>query len=126
MAKILVVDDEQAILNSLKRFLEQEGHEVVLASGGLEALAILNEAWVDVAFVDIVMPTVDGLMVMRRMLQDHPRVRIIVMSGFEDVIDLPARELGLMLSLQKPFTLDEVQTVLELATNRIISAKPEQ
>jgi len=119
MAKILVVDDEQAILNSLERFLKQEGHDAVLATDGLEALAILNETRVEVAFVDVVMPTVDGLTLMRRMLQDHPHVKIIVMSAFADVIDLPARELGLMTSLQKPFTLDEVQAALESATNRI-------
>jgi CheY-like chemotaxis protein len=113
MATILVVDDEQAIRSTLKRFLEQEGHDVVLASDGLEALAILNDATIDVAFVDIVMPTVDGLTLTRHMLQDHSYVRVIMMSGYDDVIDLAARELGLVLQLlKKPFTLEDVKAVL--------------
>ncbi|UCG88590.1 MAG: response regulator [Gemmatimonadota bacterium] len=126
MAKILVVDDEQAVLISLKGFLEQVGHDVVLAGSGLEALAILNETRVDVAFVDVVMPKIDGRTLVRRLQQDHPRVKIVIMWGVEDVIDLPGRELGVILALRKPFTLDEVQAVLESATNGIASAKPEQ
>ncbi len=115
MARILVVDDEIDITRSLKRFLEREGHEVVSAGNGLEALAMLNDVPVDVAFIDIVMPKTDGLTLMRRMLQDDRRTGIVVMSGFEDVIDLPARELGLVLTLQKPFTLEEVEAVLKVA-----------
>jgi len=116
MSKILVVDDDGAIRRNLKRFLNMEGHDVVEAGDGLEALAAINDVRVDIAFVDIVMPTVDGMTLMRRLLQDHPGVRIVVMSGYDDVIDLPAREFGLVHSLKKPFTLDEVKAVLEAAS----------
>ena len=126
MAKILVVDDEQEVLISLKDLLEQAGHEVVVAGSGLEALAILNETRVDVAFVDVVMPKIDGRTLMRRLNQDHPRVRTVLMSGVEDVMDLPARELGVIPALRKPFTLDQVQAVLESAAPGITSAKAEQ
>jgi len=117
MAKILVVDDEQAIRDVLKRFLELEGNEVVLASDGLEALTILNDTVFDVALIDIIMPMVDGLKLMRRMQQDHPRVRLVVMSGHDDVLDLPARELGVVLTIRKPFTLQGVKEVVEAAAN---------
>jgi CheY-like chemotaxis protein len=113
MSKILIVDDEAAIRRNLKRFLTLEGHDVVEAGDGLEALAAMNDVRVDVAFVDIVMPTVDGITLMRRLLQDHPGVRIIVMSGYDDVIDLPAREFGIIPSLKKPFTVDEAKAVFE-------------
>lgn len=115
MAKILVVDDDPDITRNMRRFLEREGHEVLSAGNGLEALAMLNEVSVDVAFVDIVMPKADGLILMRRVLQDHPRVKVVVMSGFEDVIDLPAREFGIILTLKKPFALEEAQVVLDRA-----------
>ena len=117
MAKILVVDDEKAIRDSLKRYLETEGHEVVLASDGLEALAILNDTAFDVALVDIVMPTVDGMLLMRRMKQDHPDVRIVVMSAYEDALDQSMRELGVLLTIKKPFTLQGVKEVVEAAAN---------
>ena len=96
---------------------------VVVAGSSLEALAILNETRVDVAFVDVVMPKIDGRTLMRRLNQDHPRVRIVLMSGVEDVVDLPARELGVIPALRKRFTLDEVQAVLESAAPGITSAK---
>ncbi len=115
MSKVLVVDDDAAIRRNLKRLLTSEGHDVVGAGDGLEALAALNDIRVDVAFVDIVMPTVDGMTLMQRLLQDHPGVRIVVMSGYDDVIDLPAREFGIILSLRKPFTLDEASAVFAAA-----------
>jgi DNA-binding NtrC family response regulator len=115
MANILVVDDDKAITNSLRKFLDGEGHRVVVASDGLEALAILNDLTVDVAIVDIVMPTVDGFTLMRRMQKDQPQVRLVVMSGFDDVMDLAERELGVSISINKPFTLEEVKDVVDRA-----------
>jgi DNA-binding response OmpR family regulator len=112
MANILVVDDDEAVTNSLRKFLGGEGHAVVVASDGLEALAILNDLIVDVAIVDIVMPAVDGFTLMRRMQKDQPQVRLVVMSGFDDVMDLAERELGTRLSIKKPFTLEEVRDVI--------------
>jgi CheY-like chemotaxis protein len=126
MATILVVDDDQAVRKSLQQFLVGEGHVVVVASDGLEALAFLNDLVVDVALVDIVMPTVDGFTLMRRMQQDNPQVRLVLMSGFDDVRDLAARELGLHLSLEKPFALDEVKTVVDEALSTEVPAEPEE
>jgi len=88
---------------------------VVVASDGLEALAILNDLMVDVALIDIVMPTVDGLTLMRRLQKDHPDVKLVVMSGFDDVMDLAGRELSAHLSIRKPFTLEEMKEVLNEA-----------
>lgn len=115
MAKILVVDDEPAVRGSLKRAFGQETDEFLTASSGLEALALLNEESIDVAFIDIVMPGVDGITLMRRILEDHPGVRIVVMSGYKDVIDLAAREIGVVCSLMKPFTIDEARVALTMA-----------
>lgn len=115
MSKVLVVDDDAAIRRNLNRLLTLDGHEVVEASDGLEALAAMNDTRVDLAFVDIVMPTVDGMTLMRRLLQDHPGVRVVVMSGYDDVIDLPAREFGIIPSLKKPYTLEDVRAVFDAA-----------
>jgi len=115
MANILVVDDDEAVTNSLKKFFGSEGHLVVVASDGLEALAILNDLVVDVALIDIVMPTVDGLTLMRRLQKDHPDVKLVVMSGFDDVMDLAGRELSVHLSIRKPFTLEEMKDVVNEA-----------
>ncbi len=125
MANILVVDDDQAVTNSVKKFLGGEGHTVVVASDGLEALAILNDLTVDMAVVDIVMPTVDGFTLMRRMRKDHPQVKLVVMSGFDDVMDLSERELGVRLSVKKPFTLEELKEVVDAALRSDSAAEAE-
>lgn len=123
MANIIVVDDDEAVTNSLRKFLSSEGHVVIVASDGLEALAILNDLIVDVAIVDIVMPAVDGFTLMRRMQKDQPQVKLVVMSGFDDVMDLAERELGTRLSIKKPFTLEEVRDVIARALSADSSAE---
>jgi len=99
----------------MKRFLQGEGHEVIAACDGLEALALVNERDFDVAFIDIVMPKVDGLTLKQRLEQDHRRVRLVVMSAYMDVLDIQEGALGSVLFLTKPFTLDEARVALNMA-----------
>lgn len=115
MARILVVDDEAGITSSLKRFLESEGHEVAVAETGLEALALVNDRNFDVAFIDIVMPQLDGLTLMRRLVEDERQATIVAMSAFQDQLEVAERELGPVLFLTKPFTLEEVGIALRTA-----------
>ena len=115
MARVLIVDDDPNLTRNMKRFLEGDGHEVVAARDGLEALALVNERDFDVAFIDIVMPKVDGLTLKRRLEEDHRRVRIVVMSAYKDVLDIQEGALGSVLFLTKPFALDEARIALNTA-----------
>jgi CheY-like chemotaxis protein len=111
LAKILIVDDDNAVQATIKLLLERAGHSVVGAGDGREGLAILAAGDFDLLFLDIFMPGMDGLETMRLIHQQQPRVPIIVISGRPIVLDsgaapdflTMATKLGAVLSLQKPF-----------------------
>jgi CheY-like chemotaxis protein len=115
VATILVVDDDPAVRGILRKCFESEKHDVETASDGLEALTLVNDHSFDAAFVDIAMPNVDGLTLMRRLVQDRPETSLVVMSGFEDLRDLAEREFGPRMFLSKPFALDEARVALGVA-----------
>ena len=66
MTKILVIDDERSIRNSMKDILQYEGHEVVLAENGMEGLVSVKSEKPDIVFCDIKMPKMEGIEVLER------------------------------------------------------------
>ena len=75
MTKILVIDDERSIRNSMKDILQYEGHEVVLAENGMEGLVSVKSEKPDIVFCDIKMPKMEGIEVLeriKRVLRRHP------------------------------------------------------
>lgn len=83
MKTVLVVDNQVLILEFMKRLIEAKGHRALIASSGLEALEILKREHPDVAFVDLVMPNIDGakLCGLIRGSPEHRRTRIVVLSA---------------------------------------------
>jgi len=84
MARILVADDAPAVLDVLDDILTLEGHQVFRATSGQEALRRLDEAQPDLAVIDIIMPDMDGLVVLdtiRRMEADLPVILITGLVG---------------------------------------------
>src|SRR5919197_6344704 len=78
--KILVVDDERAVRESLRRALELEGYQIELAGDGQEALYRLeSEAQPDALILDVLMPGVDGLEVCRRLRRSGSRVPVLIL-----------------------------------------------
>ncbi len=108
MAKILVVDDEEQMRRVLRRFLETEGHNVLDAGDGVEALALLEQESADLVITDLGMPVMDGFELLRRMSQKYPDVKAITMSTEGSVLDFADREACIVASMEKPFTRDEV------------------
>ncbi len=76
MARILLVDDEEIIVSLVRHVLRDEGHEVLTAARGLEALAVARRHPPDLVILDIVMPGIDGLAVCRRLRED-PKLQAI-------------------------------------------------
>jgi CheY-like chemotaxis protein len=111
LAKILIVDDDNAVQATIKLLLERAGHGVVAASDGRQGLEMLAAGDFDLMFLDIYMPGMDGLETMRLIRQQQPLVPIIVISGRPIALDSAASpdfltmatKLGAVLSLQKPF-----------------------
>jgi two-component system response regulator MprA len=108
--KILVVDDERAVRESLRRALELEGYEIELASDGEEALGRLGaEPAVDVAILDVLMPGVDGLEVCRRLRASQNPVPILMLTARTEVDSRVAGlDAGADDYLPKPFALAEL------------------
>ena len=92
MKKILVVDNDRIILNTLTRLLEKEGHCVVTADNGLEALDVLRSFCPDIIFVDLVMPLIDGGTFCRIIYHSkgYEHVKIVILSAIaaEEQVDL--------------------------------------
>ena len=108
--KILVVDDERAVRESLRRALELEGYEIALADDGLAALeALEGENEPDAMILDVLMPGLDGLEVARRVRRGGSRLPILMLTARVEVHDRVAGlDAGADDYVTKPFALDEL------------------
>ena len=79
--RILVVDDDAELLDTLKRILEMAGYEVLTAGGGHQASRILNSMVIHLVVTDIIMEDKDGLSLIREIRALHPDTRIVAISG---------------------------------------------
>lgn len=82
--KILVVDDEPSVGELLADFFKPKGYEVVCARGGLEGLSMLEHHRPDVILLDVRMPDMDGISVLRQIREANPWVGVLMMSGNTD------------------------------------------
>jgi two-component system response regulator MprA len=108
--KILVVDDERAVRESLRRALELEGYEIELAEDGAEALRRLeSEPEPDAMVLDILMPGVDGLEVARTLRRNGNKLPILMLTARTQVEDrVEGLDAGADDYLTKPFALEEL------------------
>lgn len=107
--KLLIVDDESGIRESLKDFFELEGFQVMDASGGMNALELIKTHHFDVILSDIRMPEGDGRFLLKSVREKNPsQPLIILMSGFSDVTPEEAYAEGAIAVLTKPFNPVEV------------------
>jgi two-component system, OmpR family, response regulator MprA len=108
--KILVVDDEPAVRESLRRALELEGYSVELASDGVEALERLNSnGEPDALILDILMPRMDGLETCRRLRREGHRLPVLMLTAREEVENRVAGlDAGADDYVTKPFALEEL------------------
>src|SRR5439155_6875440 len=108
--KILVVDDERAVRESLKRALELEGYEIELAADGQEALYRLEtDDQPDAVVLDVLMPGVDGLEVCRRLRKGGSRVPVLMLTARDEVENRVAGlDAGADDYVTKPFALEEL------------------
>jgi two-component system response regulator MprA len=117
--KILVVDDEPAVRDSLERALRLEGYEIQLAADGAEALATITADEPDAIVLDVMMPQVDGLEVCRRMRSMGDRTPVLMLTARDTVSDRVAGlDAGADDYVVKPFALDELLARLRALLRR--------
>ena len=107
--RILVVEDEARILAFLTRGLEAEGYTVVAADNGRDGLALaVSGAW-DLVVLDLLLPGLSGLQVLRELHRARPRLPVLILSARSDLqTKLRGFELGATDYVAKPFALDEL------------------
>lgn len=114
--RILVVDDEAAIRDSLQEILESEGFEVGLAGDGLQALQILTDEEFDLVLSDIKMPRMDGMELLTHLSKNFPRIPVVMISAHGTVqTAVEATKLGAFDFITKPLDLDRLLITLRNA-----------
>jgi two-component system response regulator MprA len=117
--RVLVVDDEKAVRESLERALRLENYEVELAADGREALAAVDRRQPDAILLDLMMPHVDGLEVCRRLRASGDRTPILVVTARDAVAErVEGLDAGADDYIVKPFALEELQARLRALLRR--------
>ena len=116
---ICIVDDEPSILNTLSSILEDERYQVAIAKTGEEALKVIQMEVPDVVLLDIWMPELDGLEVLKRVREQFPHIMVIMMSGHGSVeTAVKATKLGAYDYLEKPLDLEKVTILVRNALHQ--------
>lgn len=116
MATILLIDDDYQVRMLCQTALEEAGYRVLTGENGPDGLRFLQDQEVDLALVDIFMPIMDGLEVIKLLRMTSPACKIIAMSGGSwewDYLDT-AKRLGANETLKKPFSLQELRDAVSV------------
>lgn len=125
MAKILIADDEESMRLLVARAIAMDGHDIVTAQDGAEALDIITRAdgAFDLLLTDIKMPVMDGIALALAVARDYPKLTILLMTGFADQRE---RASGLEAIVHdvvtKPFAIADIRTAVADA----LAARPAQ
>ncbi|WP_231123483.1 response regulator transcription factor [Nocardioides sambongensis] len=123
--RVLVVDDDRAVRESLRRSLEFNGYDVHLAGDGAEALAGIASVAPDVVVMDVMMPRLDGLETTRALREAGNDVPILVLTARDAVGDrVEGLDAGADDYLTKPFALQELLARLRALLRRVVPAEP--
>ncbi len=124
MANVLIVDNEAAVRTMLEEMLRGEGHRSFKAEGATEAKTILEQHLVEVIVLDIYMPEVNGLALMKMIREDHENLETILISGRHTRdAGTTAKRFGAFAFLTKPFTRQELCTTVAEAAESVRKMK---
>src|SRR2546421_192703 len=114
--RILVVDDEPQMADSVKQNLVEEGYSVDIATSGAAAIESFDQAGHQIVICDLVLPDMDGLEVMRHLKDSRPTTEVIVVTGYGSVAKaVEATKAGAFYFVEKPFDFSEIQLLIDKA-----------
>lgn len=117
--KILVVDDEETVRLLFQRLLQAAGHDAVTAADGEEALSVIANGDIDVVLLDIKMPGLSGIDVLRKISTDWPNLCVIMATAVADMeTGIEAMKLGAYDYITKPFDQNEALLKIRQAIER--------
>jgi CheY-like chemotaxis protein len=119
MAKILVIDDEPAVLAVIERALKPTGHKVMLAGDGAAAIRSYEKEPADLVITDMFMPDFDGIQLISHFRRLSPNLPIIAVSGNSrgNALDV-SKHLGVVAVLEKPFVIEELLSAVSDALKK--------
>lgn len=114
--KILIADDEANMIWALKRALGKEGYEIVSAENGEEALEMFSKQEPDLVILDIKMPKIDGMEVLRNIREVNPKIPVVMITAHGSTkLAVEAMKLGALDYISKPFDIEELRVIIRKA-----------
>jgi DNA-binding NtrC family response regulator len=118
--KIVIIDDEKSIRRSLEMFLQKKGYAVFTAEDGEKGLIVVENEQPEILILDIRLPGMDGLEVLRTVRARNPAVGVIMITAFHDMdTTIQAMRLGAYEYIHKPMDVDELEIVIEKVARNI-------
>ncbi len=120
---VLVVDDEQIVLDSIRKHLRKEPFELHTCLSAQEGLSLMKSKHVDIVLTDLMLPEIDGLEFMKLVLTDRPKLPVIMVTGYATInTALQATHAGAFDYVAKPFTRKELISVVRRAAEVVLPA----
>ena len=117
MSTLLIIDDEPGIRTVLSGIFEDEGYDVLAAADGFAGLAVLRETDIDLVILDVLLPNMGGIDVLKEIKKNHSDVEVIVISGHANIdIAVKAVKLGAFDFVEKPLSMEKI---INLARNAL-------
>lgn len=113
MRKLLVVDDQYGIRILLKELLEKDGYLMFQAANGMQALTILEQQEIDLVLLDVKLPGMSGLEILKEVKIRYEQVEVIMMTAYEELnLMNEAIKYGALTYFKKPFDISEVRRII--------------
>ncbi|MFB6466257.1 response regulator [Cytobacillus sp. Hz8] len=108
--KILIIDDQFGIRILLNEVLQKEGYTTFQAANGVQALDIVKTHAPDLVLLDMKIPGMDGIEILKRMKIIDPEIRVIIMTAYGELDMIQeAKDLGALTHFAKPFDIDDIR-----------------
>ncbi|HHY22372.1 MAG TPA: response regulator [Bacilli bacterium] len=118
MRKVLVVDDQYGIRVLLKEILEKDGYAMYQAANGMQALTLIEQHQFDLVLLDVKLPGMNGLEILKQVKEQYPQVEVIMMTAYGELnLIKEARKLGALAYFTKPFDISEVRKIIANSFN---------
>jgi len=125
--KALVIDDEQVVLDSVRKILTEENYEVDVSLSGREGLNQAIQKEYDIVLTDIRMPDIGGMRVLRDIKRAKPSLPVVMITGYASVqSSVQAMKLGAADYIEKPFTPDQLLKAVDSALDIAATKPPEE
>jgi len=112
--KVLIVDDQFGIRILLNEVFQKEGYQTFQAANGVQALEILTKKEPDIVLLDMKIPGMDGIEILKRMKKLNQDIRVIIMTAYGELDMIQeAKDLGALTHFAKPFDIDDLREAVK-------------